>query len=372
MHVHAHTAKGNLTPKIDKTLEVLNAIGTWYDVVLGRPQWRKVNLRSMSGTKPTPNPGSGFELILVFMLQAIAAKALCAWGGWWGEARHSSTSPSPMPALLGKIEVTKVGNVRCHQCGWIFKVMGLVSHQPHSAWWLEVHTVNLSVIPAPPSLVCFKLPQCWTRHSSTQESKHAPSRAGFVPLIDLRLTSHHLGLHSVDFMSLKLPWHHPVSSASGVQDLEEYSSFPFAGWACRCIAVQIDLLVQSEYLLAHSQPRHHSHIPPPLFSTSCHSVELAVQVLKNQGTPTTSWLHATHRSEADFTSPWIALDWLRITEVDLAPHCIECQWGSRPQGVSHFLPGVRFPFAGWVCRCIAVHFDLLVVRTTDNGMFCWR
>ena len=28
MHVHAHTAKGNLTPKIDKTLEVLNAIGT--------------------------------------------------------------------------------------------------------------------------------------------------------------------------------------------------------------------------------------------------------------------------------------------------------------------------------------------------------
>ena len=109
-------------------------------------------------------------------------------------------------------------------------------------------------------------------------------------------------------MSLKLPWHHPVSSASGVQDLEEYSSFPFAGWACRCIAVQIDLLVQSEYLLAHSQPQRHSRIPPPLFSTSCRSVELAVQVLKNQGMPTTSWLRATHRFEADFASPWIALN----------------------------------------------------------------
>ena len=44
------------------------------------PRRREVNLRSMSSTKPTPNPGSGFELILVFMLRAMAAKALCAWG----------------------------------------------------------------------------------------------------------------------------------------------------------------------------------------------------------------------------------------------------------------------------------------------------
>ena len=34
-HIDAHPAKGNLTPKIDETLEVLNAIGTQYDVVLG-------------------------------------------------------------------------------------------------------------------------------------------------------------------------------------------------------------------------------------------------------------------------------------------------------------------------------------------------
>ena len=37
-HIDAHPAKGNLTPKINKTLEVLNTIGTRYDVVLGQPQ----------------------------------------------------------------------------------------------------------------------------------------------------------------------------------------------------------------------------------------------------------------------------------------------------------------------------------------------
>ena len=155
--------------------------------------------------------------------------------GEWAEAGLISE--------ISEIEYYGISTITCHQCGQIFKVTGLASHRPCSAWWLEVHTVNLSIVPAPPSLVHFKLPQCRTCHSSTQESKHAPSRAGFMPLIDLRLTSCCLGLHSVDFASLKLPRNHPVSSASGVQDLEEYSSFPFARWACRCIAVQIDLLV---------------------------------------------------------------------------------------------------------------------------------
>ncbi|KAL4079209.1 hypothetical protein J3A83DRAFT_4185295 [Scleroderma citrinum] len=41
-------------------------------------------------------------------------------------------------------------------------------------------------------------------------------------LIDPRLTLHHLGLHSIDFTSLRLPWHHLVSSANGAQDLKEY------------------------------------------------------------------------------------------------------------------------------------------------------
>ena len=228
-------------------------------------------------------------------------------GGDEGEKQDTHGSTSPMPALLGKIEVTKAGNVGCHQCGQIFKVTGLVSHRPHSLTNLEVHTVTLSVVPTPPFLVHFKLPQCRTCHSSTQESKHAPPRAGFVPLIDLRLTLCHLGSHSVDFASLKSPQHHSILSASRVQDLEEYSSFPFARWACRCVAIQIDLLAQSEYLLVHSQPWRCSHIPPFSFATSCCSVELAVQVLKNQGMPTTSWLHAAHRSEADFMLPWIAL-----------------------------------------------------------------
>ena len=45
-----------------------------------------------------------------------------------------------------------------------------------------------------------------------------------------------------------------------------------------------------------------SVIPVPL--PLSHNVEHATQVLKN---PTMSWLHAAHRSEADFASPWIAL-----------------------------------------------------------------
>ena len=46
-----------------------------------------------------------------------------------------------------------------------------------------------------------------------------------MPLIDLRLTLRHLGLHSVDFVSLRSPWHHIISSANGVQDLEGLVDF---------------------------------------------------------------------------------------------------------------------------------------------------
>ena len=43
-----------------------------------------------------------------------------------------------------------------------------------------------------------------------------------MPLTDLRPTLCRLGSHSVDFVSLRSPWHHLVSSASGVQALKEY------------------------------------------------------------------------------------------------------------------------------------------------------
>ena len=48
---------------------------------------------------------------------------------------------------------------------------------------------------------------------------------GFVLLIDLRLTSRRLGSHSVDFASLRLPQHHIVSSANGIQDLKGLVNF---------------------------------------------------------------------------------------------------------------------------------------------------
>ena len=44
-------------------------------------------------------------------------------------------------------------------------------------------------------------------------------------LIDQRLTLHHLGSHLVDFASLRLPQHHIVLSANGVQDLEGLVDF---------------------------------------------------------------------------------------------------------------------------------------------------
>ena len=89
---------------------------------------------------------------------------------------------------------------------------------------------------------------CRNVELATQEPRHVPPRAGFVPLTDLRLTSRRLGSHSVDFASLRSPQHHLVSSAkprgvfSGVR-------FHFAGWAYRCVAVHSNLLVQSKYLL---------------------------------------------------------------------------------------------------------------------------
>ena len=83
----------------------------------------------------------------------------------------------------------------------------------------------------------------------------------------------------------------------------------------------------------HCQPQCHSCTPLPCLLQAATMLNSPLKYSRIKACPITSWLRAAHRSEADFTSPWIALSWLHVTEVALASPCIKCQWGPRSRGV---------------------------------------